>query len=515
MINISTEIFEYFVKRMLNEATSYDTVNWAKCLVNEGYHSLSLVALVNAKEPFSDELIDYYFEKVLEELKWELPDKDELLREYINYISQKIIFGQIDPVEAIDRIRQVIHALGYPKDLQRWIDFVQKNKIEPLSPDINTKLKNEIFKEADRHLRSQSVLTREFGPSTDAKYMEKEELLKAGCKYLMTSLGLFIILAVISYSMETFQSDSIILLTLSFGLTIGFMMTFGGGIYLLIRGFFRRKDYNIPVYELNINVSSNIKKDDLKELNFDSTQLKNIEQLEEALEYLRYFRQVKRIGIVCGIFGLISLGFWLLQLKLSNIYLPQTVLAALLVVAGIWFYIKPTSQRLKIMEICLLEMPIITFLMYGLNLANKVPINRLLFINLIALVLGVRCLLHSRWFSQLNKPSDGLIENTTAFLKSIIDARDNKDVIEFQYCKGILLNKWKGKLLGNNAIFVEGQMKSVLVLKKEEVVYQQQGNTLFGKKVIVAVNLANRLMKVVMDKESFHKLAAWKQSGVR
>ncbi|GEM_PF-3082805 len=78
---------------------------------------------------------------------------------------------------------------------------------------------------------------------TDTKYMTRQELFSSGGRFLKYALFFFIPLILISYlrlELNFFWGS------VFFGVSIFFLSFFGGGLYLLIRGSLRKKDYVPP-----------------------------------------------------------------------------------------------------------------------------------------------------------------------------------------------------------------------------------------------------------------------------
>ena len=82
-----------------------------------------------------------------------------------------------------------------------------------------------------------------YGVRTDTKYMLKDELYVSGFQFLKYSL-LFLALVIL---IARFQLESnLFMMGIFFGSVMLFMILFGGGLYLLLRGLLRKRNYIPP-----------------------------------------------------------------------------------------------------------------------------------------------------------------------------------------------------------------------------------------------------------------------------
>jgi hypothetical protein len=110
-------------KRVNGTATGQDHVDWATNALMEGFDSPSLAILagLDLEGSVSQFEAEMYFQKVVEELRWQLPDDETLLRRHLVEIAEQIKAGAIDTETGIERIhREIVSPLAHPKDLLPW-----------------------------------------------------------------------------------------------------------------------------------------------------------------------------------------------------------------------------------------------------------------------------------------------------------------------------------------------------------------------------------------------------------
>jgi len=110
-------------KKIKGSVVGQDYVDWAVQALTEDFDSPSLAILASLDIPndFSLWEAEKYFQSVVSELGWSIPDDETILRTHFIALVSNIQNGTIDPEIGVDRIhREVISPLEHPSDLQGW-----------------------------------------------------------------------------------------------------------------------------------------------------------------------------------------------------------------------------------------------------------------------------------------------------------------------------------------------------------------------------------------------------------
>jgi hypothetical protein len=107
-----------------------DYVDWAVTALVDGFDSPSLAILAGLDTEGVVYRLDgeLYFQRVAQELGWQFPDDETVLRWHLDEIARRISLAAIDPVTGIKRIHEeVVVPLGYPSDLRSWYDLWEQH----------------------------------------------------------------------------------------------------------------------------------------------------------------------------------------------------------------------------------------------------------------------------------------------------------------------------------------------------------------------------------------------------
>jgi hypothetical protein len=113
----------------------------------------------------------------------------------------------------------------------------------------------------------------------------------------------------------------------------------------------------------------------------------------------------------------------------------------------------------------------------------------------------------------IQKPSK---ENQQWFAQAVASLssakpESSKDIVEFMPSEPYAM-KWKGKLQGNLAIFVQGKGVDMFIAEREQVNIAKLGNVTPGKSVKATLRFRNRKIKGKFPFQSFERYEAWKSS---
>lgn len=116
-------------RRRFGNGVGRDVVNWAADALLAGWESASLGVLAGLDGLPNEFEVDDYVERVLGELRVEMPDADRLARLYAVAIAADVVAGTTSPGDAA---REMVHLwlrTGRPRDLLPWLshddDFVR------------------------------------------------------------------------------------------------------------------------------------------------------------------------------------------------------------------------------------------------------------------------------------------------------------------------------------------------------------------------------------------------------
>ena len=113
----------FFATRCTGTVPSEDYVEWAVSLLAEGFHSDSLAVLAGLTTSIHWQERDRYFNKALEELGWEAPSCDQVLRQYAQLVAEKIATRSIEPVQGCRMMYGLAVAMDYPEDMLAWVQL--------------------------------------------------------------------------------------------------------------------------------------------------------------------------------------------------------------------------------------------------------------------------------------------------------------------------------------------------------------------------------------------------------
>ena len=85
------------------------------------------------------------------------------------------------------------------------------------------------------------------GPRTDTRYMTRDELFRSGRSFLIGATALIVVLAAVLTLLLPFprlESAPVILVGIAWGLCLLTVGLLCGGLYLLVRGLFRSRNYD-------------------------------------------------------------------------------------------------------------------------------------------------------------------------------------------------------------------------------------------------------------------------------
>ncbi len=112
---------QFFVTLYLQQVTNGDYVDWAVTCLEEGFDSkgIRLLAGMSKTHSITADFEDL-FRQSLSELYWNYLDKKESLFNHAKEIAKQIRSGEIESVNAVEKIHEISFQLGYPTELEIW-----------------------------------------------------------------------------------------------------------------------------------------------------------------------------------------------------------------------------------------------------------------------------------------------------------------------------------------------------------------------------------------------------------
>ena len=116
------EIYELLAKRLMNQATSKDYVQWAEELLlnGEDRESVKILAALNLTRPVYWFDVERYFTAVMTDLNINYSDDMRILKEYSKVVAQQIIDDKIEPVEGVNKLSEVFSKSSHDSHYSNW-----------------------------------------------------------------------------------------------------------------------------------------------------------------------------------------------------------------------------------------------------------------------------------------------------------------------------------------------------------------------------------------------------------
>lgn len=137
MINTNVLFYKIYKGIVISE----DYIDWAICMLMNDISTPSLDILASFTKPFNIFEVQDYSRRALKELGYDEPDIQESARDYIKYLSHKIINREEDSFALAYEIFGIVSSLSYPNDLMAWYDISEM--IDEFNYDNTTELKKE------------------------------------------------------------------------------------------------------------------------------------------------------------------------------------------------------------------------------------------------------------------------------------------------------------------------------------------------------------------------------------
>lgn len=251
----------------------------------------------------------------------------------------------------------------------------------------------------------------------------------------------------------------------------------------------------------------------------------NIDALQSTADYNSLHGELVSVGLASLIFGLIAIAAALVPAIWGSFFsLLWFLFGSFLLGKGIWLIagtLRPVgliSHGLVMVIFSIWNIVAAGYLILILDPAN--PINKIAFqaifiLGIFQLIWGVQSIPRYGRFHRISmqKPSK---ENQRWFDQAVSNVsaakpEDSKDIVVFIPSEPYA-RKWKGKLQGKLAIFVQGKGVDMFIAEREHVNIVDLGNVTPRKSVRATLQIRNRKIKGKFPFESFERYKIWKSS---
>ena len=251
----------------------------------------------------------------------------------------------------------------------------------------------------------------------------------------------------------------------------------------------------------------------------------NLDALQGTADYNSLHRELVSAGIASLIFGLIAIATALVPAIWDSFFsVLWFIFGAFLLGEGIWLITgMPRPVGLIAHGLVIVIFSIWNIVGAGLLvliLDPGIPINRIAFqaifiLGIFQLIWGVLIIPRYGRFHKISIQKPSAVNqrwfDQAAGSISAAKPKDSKDIVVFIPSEPYA-RKWKGKLQGKLAIFVQGRGVDMFIAEKEHVNIVNLGNVTPRKLVRATLQIRNRKIKGKFLFESFERYEKWKSS---
>lgn len=108
---------EILAFKVLNRGIDKTWVDWAVEMLVAGFETPNLIILAGESPPYNQFELQGLADKVLEELQLDHSDKDSIIKNYVCYLIDKTLDGQLEPYKTLMILKDVCIELDYEKSL--------------------------------------------------------------------------------------------------------------------------------------------------------------------------------------------------------------------------------------------------------------------------------------------------------------------------------------------------------------------------------------------------------------
>lgn len=253
-------------------------------------------------------------------------------------------------------------------------------------------------------------------------------------------------------------------------------------------------------------------------INFEIESL-NQEELRNAINFRLLSKTLKRSGINSVIFGILAIYMGFGGIKMNPLNAILGLIGVFLLVEGVWIFSAPTPKGMIMHGVALVIVGSwnILITIASALFGGSGDYQFFAILGVWQIILGIQRFNRYAYFSTMptSKPSDSALMRIDDFVKTLnrTKARDQSDIVEFQTTTFVSPKAWKGRLLGNSAVFVERSGYDIVFAPKTEVDFDRQGKVLLGKTLKVSIRISDLRMNGSIAPKYFERFEQWKLSA--
>jgi hypothetical protein len=114
LIDSTAEILAF---KVLNRNVTKKWISWAVDMIMAGIETENLLILAGESEPYNQFELHRLTDKIFNELNISLDDKDQIIKNYVCYLIDKMLAGEMQPFYLLDILKDLCIELVYKKYL--------------------------------------------------------------------------------------------------------------------------------------------------------------------------------------------------------------------------------------------------------------------------------------------------------------------------------------------------------------------------------------------------------------
>jgi hypothetical protein len=151
---------EILALKVLNRNINDQWVNWAVEMLMIGFDTENLAILAGESEPYNQFELQRLTDKILNELSLSIEDKDQIIKNYVCYLIDQTLKGEVQSLQTLRIIKNICIELNYEgylydfyslyfakedllySDIQSYWDYADKENIDTVIHDYFVKWKS-------------------------------------------------------------------------------------------------------------------------------------------------------------------------------------------------------------------------------------------------------------------------------------------------------------------------------------------------------------------------------------
>ena len=113
------QTYEILIWKLLNRSVDEVWSNWATEMLMNGFETEHLIELAGLEKPYNQFELSELTDRVFKELDIDLKDKNQIVKNYIFFLCQEVIYEKRDLIDTLHKIKMLYLDL----DLEILINF--------------------------------------------------------------------------------------------------------------------------------------------------------------------------------------------------------------------------------------------------------------------------------------------------------------------------------------------------------------------------------------------------------